>query len=111
MINMLISEKQKTMEAHQEAIERERVKMSVHHQAELESKERQHQIHLEQQKKQLERETNHLEEQLKQQQELRDALDRVQQRTIDLTEFVEGGLKQRDADLRRREMEMLKRER
>jgi hypothetical protein len=38
-------------------------------------------------------------------------LERVQQRTIDLTEFVEGGLKQRDAELRRLEHEMLKRER
>ncbi len=40
MISLLISEKQKTHEAHQEALERERVKMSVHHQAELEQKER-----------------------------------------------------------------------
>lgn len=48
---------------------------------------------------------------MKQQQELRDALERVQQRTIDLTEFVEGGLKQREGEIRRREHDMLKRER
>jgi len=53
----------------------------------------------------------HLEEQLKQQSELRVALEKVQQRTIDLSEFVEGGLKQREAEVRRREMEMLKKER
>ena len=41
-INLLIQEKEKTVEAHQEALAREKLKMEVHHQAELESKQRQH---------------------------------------------------------------------
>ncbi len=52
-----------------------------------------------------------MEEQLRQQKELREALEKVQQRTIDLSEFVEGGLKQREQEVRRREMEMIKQER
>lgn len=35
----------------------------------------------------------------------------MQQRTIDLSEFIEGGLKQREAEIRRQELEMIKRER
>jgi hypothetical protein len=85
--------------------------MEVHHQAELESKQRQHQNHVELQKRQLERETLHLEDQLRQQQELKEALEKLQQRTIDITEFVEGGLKLREGDIRRRELDMLKQER
>ena len=61
-MDLLISEKEKTLEAHQEAIARERLKMEVHHSAELESKQRQHKNQLEQQKRQLDRETQHLEE-------------------------------------------------
>lgn len=45
-VNLLIQEKEKTVEAHQEALAREKLKMDVHHQAELESKQRQHQNHL-----------------------------------------------------------------
>jgi len=45
-INLLIQEKEKTVEAHSEALAREKLKMEVHHQAELESKQRQHQNHL-----------------------------------------------------------------
>jgi|LauGreDrversion4_2_1035121.scaffolds.fasta_scaffold934558_1 hypothetical protein len=41
-LDLLLSEKEKTLEAHQEAIARERLKMEVHHSAELESKQRQH---------------------------------------------------------------------
>jgi hypothetical protein len=47
-MDLLLSEKEKTLEAHQEAIARERLKMEVHHSAELESKQRQHQNQLEQ---------------------------------------------------------------
>jgi hypothetical protein len=45
-INLLIQEKEKTVEAHSEALAREKLKMEVHHQAELESKQRQHQNQL-----------------------------------------------------------------
>jgi hypothetical protein len=45
-VNLLIQEKEKTVEAHSEALAREKLKMEVHHQAELESKQRQHQNHL-----------------------------------------------------------------
>jgi hypothetical protein len=48
MIAMIIQEKEKTVEAHQEAFARERLKMEVHHQAELESKQRQNQNLLDQ---------------------------------------------------------------
>ncbi|CDW87188.1 UNKNOWN [Stylonychia lemnae] len=110
-LDLILQEKEKTMETLQEAIAREKQKMEVLHQADLESKERQHQNQLEQQKRQLEKETSHLEEQLQQQQELHEALDKVQQRTENLSELVQAGLKQREDELKRREIEMMRKER
>ena len=50
-LNLLISEKEKTLEAHQEALARERLKLEVHHSAELESRQRQHQHQVEHQRR------------------------------------------------------------
>eukprot|EP00347_Sterkiella_histriomuscorum_P011090 403373790 len=110
-LDLLLQEKEKTMETLQEAIAREKQKMEVLHQADLESKERQHQNQLEQQRRQLEKETLHLEEQLSQQQELKEALEKVQQRTVDLSDLVQSGLKSREDEIKRREQEMLRKER
>lgn len=47
MVALIVKEKEQTVEAHTEGIARERLKMEVQHQAELESKERQHLNHIE----------------------------------------------------------------
>ncbi len=47
-----------------------------------------------------------LEEQLASQAEMKSALDRIQKRTIEITEVVSGSLKQREDELKRREQEM-----
>lgn len=50
-LDLLLQEKEKTLETLQEAIAREKQKMEVLHQADLESKERQHQNQVEQQRR------------------------------------------------------------
>ena len=56
-------------------------------------------------------ETKHLEEQLSHQSELKQVLDKLQQRTVDVSEIVQSNLKQRDDELKNREQELIRAER
>lgn len=56
-------------------------------------------------------ETKHLEEQLNHQAELKQVLDKLQQKTVDVSEIVQSNLKQRDEELKKREAELIKAER
>lgn len=62
-------------------------------------------------KTQLGKETLTLESQLAQQNDLREILDSVQKRTVDITEIVESSLRQREDELKRKEIELSKEER
>jgi len=81
------------------------------HTADLDQKVKQHNLNLTEQKKLLLAETRHLEEQLSHQSELKSVLDKLQQRTVDVSEIVQSNLKQRDDELKKREQELLKAER
>lgn len=59
----------------------------------------------------MEKETANLESQVGQQNELREILESVQKRAVDITEIVESSLRQREDELKRREIELAKEER
>lgn len=108
---MLGKEKDKIMGTLHEAVEREHLKMEQLHKADLDAKDRLHQENLYSLKAQFEKETQTLEGQLDQQHELRAILERVQKRTVDIAEIVQSSLRQREDELKRKEIEMAKMER
>lgn len=108
---MLIETKDQVGDSIPEALEKERAKMEEMHRADLAQKEKQHLANLAEQKKLLEQETKHLEEQLAHQTELRAVLDKLQQRTVDISEIVQSNLKQREEELRKREQALIRAER
>ena len=52
------------------------------------------------------KETQTIEEQLRSQNEMKQVLERVQKRTVEISEIVATTLKQREEELRRREVEL-----
>ncbi len=62
-------------------------------------------------KQQLIKERSALEEQLASQTEMKSVLERVQKRTVEISEVVGKSLKQREDELRRKEVEMARLER
>ena len=85
--------------------------MDDNHRLDLDHKEKQHAQNLQEQKKLLMTETRHLEEQLSHQSELKQVLDKLQQRTVDVSEIVQSNLKSREEELKKREQELVKAER
>jgi len=59
----------------------------------------------------MKKETAALEDQLRSQNEMKTVLERVQKRTIEISEVVATSLKQREDELRRKEIEMARQER
>ena len=108
---LLVEAKDEIRNSILDAIEKERTKMEQLHTTDLENKERQHTQNLQKQKVLLEAETRHLEDQLSHQSELKAVLDKLQQKTVDVSEIVQSNLKQRDEELKKREQELIKAER
>ena len=93
---MLNKEKDKIMGTLQESLEKENTKMESMHQGDLANKEKIYKENVESLKVQLTKETTNLESQVSQQNELREILESVQKRTVDITEIVESSLRQRE---------------
>lgn len=90
---LLVEAKDEIRNSILDAIEKERLKMEQLHTTDLENKERQHTQNLQKQKVLLEAETRHLEDQLSHQSELKAVLDKLQQKTVDVSEIVQSNLK------------------
>ena len=107
---LLDKDKEKILGTLQTSIHKEKDKMETLYTADLQVKERQHQGDLEELKKALQRETRLIEESLTKQEEMSEQLVKVKKQTVDLGEIVQGTIKQREEELRRRENEMAKQE-
>ena len=80
------------------------------YQADLNVKEKQNQTNLTQLKETMKRETKNLNRELEKQEEMWGQLEKIKRQTVDLGEIVQGSLKAREDELRRREIEMAKHE-
>ena len=95
----------------QEQIATETQKLETIFKSALQAQQRQHEETLAIMKSNMKKETAALEEQLRSQNEMKSVLERVQKRTIEISEVVASSLKQREDELRRKEIEMAKSER
>ena len=108
---MLVEAKDALRDGISAAVAREQERARELHESDLAERARQHALNLEDQKKHLQAETDNLADQLKQQSELKDVLDKLQQKTMAVQEVVQTNLKQRDEELRQREQNLMRAER
>ena len=111
-LDLLIAENDKIMSTSlTEAIQIEANKIGNIHKAEIDQKQKLYDEQVFQIKQSLLKETQQLEEQLKSQTEMKQMLERVQQRTVEVGDIVQNSLKQREEELARREAEISRQER
>lgn len=86
-------------------------KLETIYKAAVEQQQRQHEETMAILKASLLKEKKAIEEQLSSQSSLKMVLERVQKRTVEISEVVSSSLKQREDELKRRELEMARQER
>jgi hypothetical protein len=111
-VDLITAENDKILSATlHEQISSETQKLETIFKSALQSQQRQHEETLAIMKSNMKKETSALEEQLRSQNEMKQVLDRVQKRTVEISEVVASSLKQREDELRRKEIEMARAER